>query len=120
MRHNPSMRRVLVFILLILMPLQFSFAAAAVYCETETQMAAEHFGHHDHEGPAAPLANGDEPAPGAESDCDVCHLACAKFKSEALTVLVFDLGTPPATRILLPSPQNAPEPCDRPPIVSAA
>jgi hypothetical protein len=80
------MRRLLAIFVLGMLPLQFSWAAVAVYCEHETQ-GAEHFGHHAHHhdtgaGPhadAVPSADaaGDK-APGAmDLDCDDCHGQCS-------------------------------------------
>ncbi|MES2718739.1 MAG: hypothetical protein V4795_23475 [Pseudomonadota bacterium] len=94
------MRRFLAIVLLALLPLQFSWAAVASYCEHETQ-GAGHFGHHDHDhahqagassdaGPTADLtadasptpgetgsADGDK-APGAmDLDCGHCHGSCS-------------------------------------------
>lgn len=81
------MRRFLAVILLAMLPLQFSWAAVASYCEHETQAGAGHFGHHEHEHhadigtdaePAAALevsadVQGDK-APGAvDLDCGHCH-----------------------------------------------
>ena len=76
--------------MLALLPLQFSWAAVAVYCEHETQ-GAGHFGHHEHQhdadagphGDAAPDADatGDK-APGAmDLDCGHCHGQCSVMLS---------------------------------------
>jgi hypothetical protein len=46
--HFHSMRRWLVLLLLVLLPLQFSWAAVASYCVHENGAAADHLGHHDH------------------------------------------------------------------------
>ncbi|MBU0601652.1 MAG: hypothetical protein KKD25_04520 [Gammaproteobacteria bacterium] len=42
------MRRWLSILLLVFLPFQFTWAAAAGYCQHETGAAAQHFGHHDH------------------------------------------------------------------------
>jgi hypothetical protein len=79
-------RRFLAIVLLAMLPLQFSWAAVASYCEHETQ-GTGHFGHHEHEhhadaGPnAEPAAEADAPgdkAPGAmDLDCGHCHGQCS-------------------------------------------
>jgi hypothetical protein len=76
-----SVRRFLAIVLLALLPLQFSWAAVASYCEHETQgQHAEHFGHHDHDhahqanassdaGPAADLTADASPTPDETAQC---------------------------------------------------
>ena len=85
------MRRIFAIVLLVLLPLQFSWAAVASYCGHETQAGVEHFGHHDHQhhgdaGDGAALdansdANADAvdgKAPGAmDLDCGHCHGTCS-------------------------------------------
>jgi hypothetical protein len=84
-------RRLLAICLLILLPLQFSWAAVASYCGHEAQIDATHFGHHEHKHHAKSIertswdANqhvdsvtsvgaGDGTSPGAlDLDCGHCH-----------------------------------------------
>lgn len=74
------MRRWLPILLLILLPLQLSWAAVSVYCQHETGAAARHFGHHDHQHKAA---DGKEAAPdpaktgAGDPDCVSCHAGCS-------------------------------------------
>lgn len=49
------MRRCLVLVLLLWLPLQFSWAAAAGYCGHEQRKGAAHFGHHAHQHRAVDL-----------------------------------------------------------------
>lgn len=82
------MRRWLSILLLVLMPLQFTWGAAAAYCEHETSSEARHFGHHEHaHADGGQQAQGKKPAPGdklkpaksgLDSDCGACHLSAAK------------------------------------------
>lgn len=81
------MRRLLTIVLLALLPLQFSWAAVASYCEHEAQAGAGHFGHHDHphhgdsgvdadptvDPTADPPAKGDKPSVTMDFDCGHCH-----------------------------------------------
>jgi len=67
------MKRYLVMLLLVLLPLQFSWAAAGAYCAHE-EAAAPHFGHHVHKHDKA---NDDIKHEAkkvqADTDCDYCH-----------------------------------------------
>ena len=75
-----STRRLFMIFLLVLMPLQLSWAAIASYCQHETGAAAKHFGHHDHQHKAT---DGKETAPdpaktgGGDPDCASCHAGCS-------------------------------------------
>lgn len=89
------MRSFLAFVMLALLPLQFSWAAVASYCGHETQAGVEHLGHHDHQhhadasdgaGLDTDLATTsdvtsdavDGKAPGAmDLDCGHCHGTCS-------------------------------------------
>lgn len=79
------MRRWLAIVMLVFLPLQFSWAAVASYCGHETGAAAQHIGHHDHQGhghAAKDVDPGDKgkadgTATGASSfDCCHCHGCC--------------------------------------------
>ncbi len=92
------MRKVLVILLISLLSLQASWAAAASYCRHEQGAAARHFGHHEHHhdlplarkaganDAASAAGHGTDAAPatdaadgmsgllaGADLDCSVCH-----------------------------------------------
>lgn len=87
------MRRWLPLLLLILLPLQFTWMAAAVYCQHERPQAIAatpaHFGHHEHAHDPAPAgpevtaqAGGDDGVQSAklsvDDDCGYCQLTAAK------------------------------------------
>jgi hypothetical protein len=81
------MRRWLILCLLFMLPLQFTWAAAAAYCQHETTSGAGHFGHHEHDhraesGASMTKAEGKDSAKGSglsvDSDCGYCHLSVAK------------------------------------------
>lgn len=88
------MRRWLTLFLLVLMPLQFTWGAAAVYCQHEPAPQTRHFGHHVHEhGDAAhhgqpsqktdlkQAADADKSKPGKlapDNDCGQCHHSAFK------------------------------------------
>jgi hypothetical protein len=81
-------RRILAILVLVMLPLQFSWGAVAVYCEHETQ-GAGHFGHHEHQhnavtetdphaDPASDTGATGDKAPGAvDLDCGHCHGQCS-------------------------------------------
>ena len=118
--HNPSVRRFFSVCLLLLLPLQFAFAAAAPYCALEKVKAPSHFGHHEHaDVPApAPVDQGDERV--NLDNCGVCHLGSAQVHPVVASIPVL---LPVVTmRPLLDDrqPQHLQEPTERPPRISLA
>jgi hypothetical protein len=88
----------LIFLLMVL-PLQYSWAAAAAYCQHEKEPVT-HFGHHSHqheaEAPSEAPENGSELAQ-VHNDCGVCQFAGqASFLTAPLNVLA------PPTAFALP------------------
>ncbi len=74
------MNRVLFIVLMLLLPLQWSWASAASVCAHEKAKSghATHFGHHEHAHQGAGHADdqGDAKQAGslaAHADCGVCH-----------------------------------------------
>lgn len=69
------MRRFILIFLMMLLPVQWSWAAAASVCAHEKDKS--HFGHHEHKHSASPeVAEPDEAdgkAPSFHPDCQVCH-----------------------------------------------
>lgn len=84
-----AMNRWLTILLLVLLPLQLSWAAGSVYCLHETGSAIQHFGHHKHQHQAdtkdtdgsSPTANGS-----IDADCGICHAGCASAIFESLSL----------------------------------
>jgi hypothetical protein len=122
-----SVRRFLAIVLLALLPLQFSWAALASYCEHETQ-GAGHFGHHAHAhahahdhapahqasarsdaGPAADLAADASPTPDETGSADgdkapgAMDLDCGHCHGTCSAMLTLPLGLPDALSTALPS-----------------
>lgn len=78
--YNPSMRSWLVVLLLVLMPLQFSWAAMGAFCQHERGSEASHAGHHAHEHRGqsdADAATSQTAASVADADCGTCHASCS-------------------------------------------
>jgi hypothetical protein len=74
----PRMKRHLLILLMLILPLQASWAAVSAYCKHETGKAAEHFGHHYHQHQAqssTEVAKAKGSVSQADSDCGFCHQA---------------------------------------------
>lgn len=109
------MRRLVALFLLLLLPLQFAFAAAAPYCAMEKVETPTHFGHHDHVADAALAQDEGKNDSSVSGDCGICHLASAQTapsdasaNPEAHAALVKALPD-------LRRPQHVQEPSERPP-----
>lgn len=93
-------RLVLIFVLLLL-PLQASWAAVTAYCTHENGVASQHFGHHYHKHHASTGdSSGDSRGGGGlDRDCGYCHLNIKLVHSAALPPLL-DLG--PQQQVFVP------------------
>jgi hypothetical protein len=75
-----DMRGWLIIFLLVLTPLQFSWAAIGVYCQHEKGIATQHLGHHGHQHQ---LLSNDQPTAeqlksgSFDADCGTCHIGCS-------------------------------------------
>ncbi|RQP21851.1 cation efflux protein, CzcI family [Piscinibacter terrae] len=90
------MRRWLVVLLLVVLPFQFAWTAAAAYCGHETSASVKHFGHHVHVHKAATGSVDAKHAGGTAApdlDCPVCHLGAPALPAEFAVV---DVSIPPA------------------------
>jgi hypothetical protein len=102
------MRRWLVIFLLVLLPLQLSWAAVAPYCQHEADATTQHFGHHQHKHQAATADElsaadaGDIASFAVDADCSACHAGCAAamaaFPSLALDAAPALPGSPKGQR----------------------
>ena len=74
--HSAAVKKFLFIALLLLLPLQHSWAAVGAYCAHEnTDAAKSHFGHHFHKHERNAGQDGGQ-AGGAHPDCAFCHLGC--------------------------------------------
>lgn len=112
------MRRWLLILLLVFLPLQFTWAAAASYCRHEGGVAAaRHVGHHEHQH-KAPEAHGGASqadaakAGGVDTDCSACHAGCVPAMpiSAALPLVPGESSfAAPRVRALRGGPSDLPE-----------
>lgn len=72
------MRRLLLILMIMVLPFQLSWAAAATYCQHESSPVASHFGHHVHKHSIKSVDSKSEKTVGSkllsDNDCTVCHL----------------------------------------------
>lgn len=110
------MRKLLIFIFLIVLPLQWTTAAAAAYCLHEIDAPAQkHFGHHVHEHQASTSQTDNDPGNSDfDADCPSCHAHFAQAVNDvhqpalsasqgpdAITYRAF-LPTPPPVSLFRP------------------
>ena len=101
--------------LLVLMPLQISWAALASYCQHESEAAATHFARHEHQHmDVESIDASPDPAKceGGDSDCAACHASCAIVLADSVTIpLAADpsFGAADDRERLTPPPLECPE-----------
>lgn len=71
------LKRLFFILLMLIVPLQATWAAASAYCQHEQGAATQHVGHHAHQHQAADKdKSGGAPQAGFHADCAFCHLGC--------------------------------------------
>jgi len=99
MARIPAVRRVIFILLLAILPVQFTWAAATAYCRHESGQASKHFGHHEHQHRAAAdsESKGSKAAASsvADSDCSTCQLSAAQPIPSATTDIPAASAEPP-------------------------
>lgn len=117
------MRRWLAILLLVFLPLQFSWAAVASYCGHETGAAAGHIGHHDHQahghaakdGAPGDRGQADGTATGASGfDCAHCLGACSGLVDAVMPFELPALASAPQGLAGSHSVEHLPAPPERP------
>lgn len=95
------MKRLLIILMLIVVPLQLSWAAAAAYCEHESNPKTVHFGHHEHKHVASAeeiKTDKFKSAAAVDGDCTSCHLGGIAILTIPAPALALDvLGAPAIT-----------------------
>ena len=109
------MRRLVTIFLLVLMPMQLSWAALSVYCPHETGSPAQQVEnhHHQHQTAAIQEDGGDPHATGnVNADSGACHAGhiTALFGSGRLPAVSVSSETYTAYQIQVPSPPHLPVP----------
>lgn len=102
-------RRFLAIFMLVVLPFQFSWAAAASYCAHESSPDAAHFGHHEHQHHADgsdlepvvadEVSSADAPdgnaSDGVDPDCGHCHSSSGAMQTLPMTVPAPVSAAPP-------------------------
>ena len=116
------MRRWIAVFMLMLLPLQLSWAAVASYCQHESSPAiAQHLGHHEHKhgvddnGTASKAKKSEPSLDKSDPDCCLCHglgLGATQFHAAKQPVdddhtLVAQISTPSTG--VNPSPPDRPQ-----------
>jgi hypothetical protein len=110
------MKRLLVVFLLLALPLHFSWAVAASYCQHESDPTAHHFGHHTHQHQGSALGNDDAAKSplNVHGDCSICHLSCPAAAVSVQSVSVMVAGSFVAANPTDTLPSIVPEAPERP------
>jgi hypothetical protein len=103
------MRKWLVLFLMLMMPLQLTWAATSAYCQHENGLSVQHVGHHgqQHFAQSDERASADQTQLAAlDLDCGTCHAGCAISVASALGHSVAPTSTAiaPGTERQLKSP----------------
>ena len=71
----PSVRKFLLALLIMMLPVQYSWAAVSAYCSHEDAATAKaHFGHHVHKHVSNAGGDGHSKPTSSHTDCHFCHL----------------------------------------------
>lgn len=123
------MRRWFAIVLMLLLPLQFSWAAVANYCGHETSAVADHVGHHghashDHGGKVAEMGDSAKTdgssSPASGIDCGHCHGYCVGMFDLPSSLQPLLLGTAPPHLGAAPAAEHVPAQPERPQWASLA
>ena len=89
------MRRWFTIFLLLLLPMQLSWAVGTAYCKHETGAAAQHFGHHEHQHTAdadSADSNTLNATSSGDPDCGTCHAGCVSAIVPSMPLPVIGLS----------------------------
>lgn len=89
------MRRIVMLCLVLLLPVQWTWAAAAAYCTHETSSTAQHLGHHEHKHRADTSGKTSASKLVVDDDCTLCHLSGLQWVDMGMApLLAVDLAPP--------------------------
>jgi hypothetical protein len=115
------MRRIFALFILCILPLQWTYAAVADYCQHETAPAAQqHAGHHDHQHVEPPGDKESSNKGVLDLDCPACHHSTG---AAVPYILVDPLPATASIDVIARScaiPQRAPDNPFRPPLLARA
>ncbi len=107
--------------MLMLLPFQLVWGAAASYCQHEQGAGGGHFGHHVHKHQGKVLKASGEVSPDGKSfvgcddpDCASCHLTCMSPTMDATMGFISDVGEPPQSALNCGHPPLIPYAIERP------
>ena len=112
------MRRFIAAVILVVIPLQFAYSAAASYCGDAGRCVPEHMGHHQCGQDGAPSQPDDSGAP--VHDCGICHLSHAQAHPSIRVEGAPDVEVVPALPTAFSPDSRSPEPLERPPRAAPA
>lgn len=111
-----TVQKLFFIFLVIIMPLQATWAAAADYCKPGKEVTAKHFGHHEHEHEHQHAQLGqssdDDAAGSSTTDCLNCHgsysgMVVSTFGAPPIGAVASPLANP--TSRLLSTSSSRPE-----------
>ena len=77
------MRRLVLICVMLLLPVQWTWAAAAAYCAHEPSPSSWHIGHHEHVHKSSSAGDSKKAqsakAGALDLDCEYCHLSAAQW-----------------------------------------
>jgi hypothetical protein len=91
--------------MMLVLPLQLSWAAAATYCQHESSPAVSHYGHHVHKHLTKSGDAKSESSPSkllSDDDCTVCHLGGAGIVSMPSLSVPVDVAKADTPRGIIP------------------
>jgi hypothetical protein len=116
--YTGRMRSLLLICMMLLVPVQWTWAGVATYCAHETGVAARHFGHHEHQHHAASdevsKDNTSVSPSGLDADCGICHLGTGHGIVPAHDLPMPDAGHAPPQDDPLPYGSHIPGGPERP------
>lgn len=111
----PPVKKLLLIFLLALLPLQFSWAAAAAYCQHEGEKSTQHFGHHAHQHDAqTDLPDDADKVVKVHADCGYCHLSCQVSFLTAVPEVALPTGATHVEKPVRPYSSHIPDGLQRP------
>lgn len=94
-----AVKKLFVIFLLLVMPLQASWAVVTAYCEHEQDVTTQHFGHHEHAADQESEASENDFSSKRSADAHDCH-------NHTVGLLVVPFDIPPDILAAVVPPSN--------------